>query len=96
MSLVCVAVLLASGTFGAVLAAGGPVHWYATTYGRLLLAKVVLAIVLVGVSWRNRTVWLPAARTHQASSGRSRRRSAAELTLMVATLAVAATLAVTG
>lgn len=96
MALLCVAVLLASGTFGAVLAAGWPVHWYVTGYGRLLLAKVVLAIALVGVGWRNRTVWLPAVRRHQASAGRSRNRSTAELALMVATLAVAATLAVTG
>jgi copper resistance protein D len=94
--LLCVAVLVATGTFGAVLAAGGPVHWYASGYGRLLLAKVVLTIALVAVGWRNRTVWLPAARRHQASASRSRNRSTAELALMVATLAVAATLAVTG
>jgi putative copper resistance protein D len=96
MALLCVAVLLASGAFAAVLAAGRPVHWYATGYGRMLLAKVVLAIALVGVGWRNRTVWLPAARGHRASAGRSQRRSAAELALMVVTLTVAATLAVTG
>jgi putative copper resistance protein D len=96
MALVCVAVLLASGTLGAVLAAGAPTRWYASGYGRVLVAKAVLAIALVVLAWRNRTVWLPAARRHQASAGLSQSRSAAELVLMVAALTLAAALAVTG
>ena len=96
MSLTCVAVLLASGALGAVLAAGAPAHWYATGYGRVLLAKVVLAVALVVIAWRNRTVWLPAARRHLASPGLSQSRSTSELALMVTALTLAAALAVTG
>lgn len=96
MSLVCVLVLLASGTVAAVIASGAPPHWYATGYGRVLLAKVVLAVALVVLAWRNRTVWLPAARSHRATAELSRGRSAAELALMAAALTLAAALAVTG
>src|ERR1700726_4476414 len=52
MALVCVTVLLASGALGAVLAAGTPARWYASGYGRVLIAKVVLAIALVVLAWR--------------------------------------------
>jgi len=96
MALVCVIVLLTSGLAGAVLAAGAPAQWYASGYGRVLIAKVVLAIGLVVLAWRNRTVWLPAARRHQASAGLSQSRSATELVLMIAALTLAAALAVTG
>lgn len=96
MSLVCVAVLLATGVVSAVLARGAPPNWYASGYGRLLLAKVVLAALLVGLAWRNRTVWLPAARKHQSTAGLSYTRSVVELALMVAALTTAAALAVTG
>jgi copper resistance protein D len=96
LALVCVTVLLASGALGAVLAAGAPVRWYASGYGRVLMAKVVLAVALVVLAWRNRTGWLPAARSHRTSAGSSQHRSAAELVLMVAALTLAAALAVTG
>ncbi len=61
-----------------------------------MLAKVVLAVGLVGLAWRNRTVWLPAARRHRATAGLSQRRSVAEVALMVAALTTAAALAVAG
>ena len=48
------------------------------------------------LAWRNRTVWLPAARRHQASADLSQSRSATELVLMAAALTLAAALAVTG
>ncbi len=96
MSFVCVAMLLASGILGAALAAGAPAQWYATGYGRLLSAKIVLAAALIALAWRNRTVWLPAARRHLVSAGLSQSRSALELALMVAALTLAAALAVTG
>ncbi len=96
LSLVCVTALLAGGVVSGLVAAGSPADWYATGYGRLLLAKVVLLVALVGVGWRNRTVWVPAARTHRASAERSQSRSTAELALMVAALTLAAALAVTG
>src|SRR5581483_10347225 len=96
MSLVCVVALVTSGVLAAGVAAGSPAQWYASGYGRLLLAKVALVVALQVLAWRNRTIWLPAARSHRASAERSRRRSVAELALMVAALTIAAALSVTG
>lgn len=96
LSLVCVAALLAAGVLGAAVVLRSPVDLYATGYGRVLTAKVVLTVVLVVLAWRNRSSWLPAARAHRATSVVSRARAYTELGLMAVTLAAAATLAVTG
>jgi putative copper resistance protein D len=96
MSLVCVVVLLIGGLVGTVAALGSPVDLWATGYGRLLSAKVLLTAVLVTLAWRNRTVWLPAARTHRAAADVSGRRSRVELAGMAVGLTLAAALAVTG
>jgi copper resistance protein D len=55
-----------------------------------------VAAVLVLLGWRNRTLWLPAARTHRATAVVSRSRSLAELAVMAVALTLAAGLAVTG
>ena len=96
LSLWCVLMLLIGGTVGAVDKLGSPVELYATGYGRLLSAKIAVAAVLVLLGWRNRTVWLPAARTHRATAVVSRSRSLAELAVMAIALALAAGLAATG
>ena len=62
LSLVCVAALLVGGVLGAVMTLGSPSQLYATAYGRLLSAKVVVTVVLMLLAYRNRTMWLPAAR----------------------------------
>ena len=49
LSLVCVAALLVGGVLGAVVTLGSPSQLYATGYGRLLSAKVVVTVVLVAV-----------------------------------------------
>jgi putative copper resistance protein D len=96
LSLVCVVVLLAGGTAAAATRLGAPAELWATGYGRLLTAKVVVAGVLVALGWRNRTIWLPAARRHGATALVSRSRSLTELAVMAVALALAAALAVTG
>jgi putative copper resistance protein D len=50
--------------------------------------------VLLG--WRNRTLWLPAARNHRATAVVSRSRALVELAVMAVALALAAGLAATG
>ena len=50
----------------------------------------------VALAWRNRTMWLPAARSHRATAVVSRARSMVELAMMAVALALAAGLAVTG
>ncbi|WP_240630833.1 CopD family protein [Mycolicibacterium sp. GF69] len=96
LSLVCVLVLLVGGAVGAVARLDSPVELYATGYGRLLSAKIALTVALVVIGWRNRTMWLAAARSHRASAVVSRTRSRVETTLMIVAVALAAGLAVTG
>jgi putative copper resistance protein D len=96
LSLMCVAALLLGGVLGAAVTIASPSQLYATGYGRLLSAKVVVTVVLVVVAYRNRTMWLPAARSHRATAVVSRSRSLVELAIMAVALTLAAALAVTG
>jgi putative copper resistance protein D len=96
MSLMCVAALLLGGVLAAAMTIASPSELYATGYGRLLSAKVVVTVVLVVLAYRNRTMWLPAARTHRATALVSRSRSLFELAIMAVALTFAAALAVTG
>ena len=96
LSLVCVVALLAGGVAGAAVTLASPAQLYASGYGRLLSAKIVVTTVLVVLAWRNRTMWLPAARSHRATAVVSRSRSLAELAIMAVALTLAAALAVTG
>jgi putative copper resistance protein D len=96
LSLMCVAALLLGGVIGAAVTIASPSQLYATDYGRLLSAKVVVTVVLVVLAYRNRTMWLPAARSHRATAVVSRSRSLFELAIMAVALTLAAALAVTG
>jgi putative copper resistance protein D len=96
LSLVCVAALLVGGVLAAVATLGSPSQLYATGYGRVLSAKVAVTVVLVLLAYRNRTMWLPAARTHRATAVVSRSRALFELAIMAVALTLAAALAVTG
>lgn len=96
LSLCCVVVLLVGGVVGGVAVLESPAELYATGYGRVLSAKVVLTAVLTVLAWRNREIWLPAARTHRSTAVASRTRAYIELGLMATALAAAATLSVTG
>ena len=96
LSLGCVAALLAGGVLAAVVTLGSTSQLYATGYGRLLSAKVVVTALLVLLAYRNRTMWLPAARTHRTTAVVSRSRALFELGIMAVALMLAAALAVTG
>jgi putative copper resistance protein D len=96
LSLLCVVALLVGGVTGAVVTLGSPVQLVTTGYGRLLSAKVAAMAVLVVIAWRNRTMWVPAARSHGTTAVVSRSRALAELAIMAVALALAAALAVTG
>ena len=96
MSLFCVAALLVGGVLGAAVTIGTPSQLYATAYGRLLSAKVMVTVVLVVLAYRNRTMWLSAARAHRTTAVVSRSRALFELAIMAVALALAAALAVTG
>ncbi|GAS90927.1 CopD family protein [Mycolicibacterium brisbanense] len=96
LSLSCVVALLIFGVLGAAIRLNTPAELWATGYGRLLSAKVVLTAGLLVVAWRNRAGWLPAARSHRASATLSRTRSLIELAVMTVTITFAAALAVAG
>jgi putative copper resistance protein D len=96
LSLMCVAALLVGGVLGAAVTIASPGQLYATGYGRLLSAKIAVTVVLVVMAYRNRTMWLPAARSHRATAVVSRSRSLVELAIMAVALTLAAALAVTG
>jgi len=96
LSLWCVLTLLFGGAAAAFERLGSPAELYATGYGRLLTAKIAVAAVLVFMGWRNRTIWLPAARAHRTTAVLSRSRSLVELAVMAVALALAAGLAATG
>jgi putative copper resistance protein D len=96
VSLVSVVALLVFGVAGAVVTLNAPTDLYATGYGRVLAAKMVVTGVLVVLAARNRAGWLPAARSHRATVSVSRIRSRVELAIMAVALTLAAALAVTG
>ena len=96
LSLLCVGALLLGGVLAAAVTIASPSQLYSTGYGRLLAAKVVVTVVLVVLAYRNRTMWLPAARSHRATAVVSRSRSLFELAIMAVALTLAAALAVTG
>ena len=96
LALVCVATLLVGGVIGAAVTIASPAQLYATGHGRLLSAKIVVTLALVVLAYRNRTMWLPAARSHRATALVSRSRSLVELAIMAVALTLAAALAVTG
>ncbi|MGP4056311.1 copper resistance D family protein [Mycobacterium sp. 4D054] len=95
-SLVCVAALLLGGIVAGMTVLESPRDLYATGYGRVFSAKIALTLLLIGLAWRNRGWWLPAARTHRSTAAVSRSRAYTELALMAVTLGAAATLSVTG
>ena len=96
LSLLCVIALLSGGVIGALVAVDSPSQLLATGYGRVLLIKIVLTVVLMVLAWRNRARWLPAAKSHRVTAYVSRARSLTELAIMAVALTMAAALSVTG
>ena len=96
VSLFCVIALLTGGVIGAFVALDGASQLFTTGYGRVLLIKIVLTVVLMVLAWRNRARWLPAAKSHRVTAYVSRSRSLTELAIMAVALTMAAALSVTG
>jgi putative copper resistance protein D len=96
VSLLCVVTLVVCGVAATALRLHSLAEFVTTGYGRLLSAKIVLTAALTVLAWRNRSWWLPAARSHRATADVSRLRSRIELAGMTVALTLAAALAVTG
>lgn len=54
VALVAVAALIATGTYNSVVQVHGFERLTATAYGRVLLAKIALLLVVLALAWRNR------------------------------------------
>jgi putative copper resistance protein D len=96
VSLLCVVTLVVCGVAATALRLHSLSEFVTTGYGRLLSAKILLTAALTVLAWRNRSWWLPAARSHRATAEVSRLRSRIELAGMTVALTLAAALAVTG
>lgn len=96
MSLWCVVILTVCGGAAAAEALESPVDLLHTGYGRILAAKILVTAGLTIFAWRNRSRWLPSAKTHRATARASLLRSRIELAGMTVVLTLAAGLAVSG
>ncbi|MDG3010530.1 copper resistance protein CopD [Rhodococcus sp. D2-41] len=91
-----VAVLVVSGVVDAALQLDGFGALVATGYGRILVAKTVILVGLLGAGWRFRRGWVEQAAAHRTSSALSLRRAVAEVAVMAVVLGLAAALATVG
>jgi putative copper resistance protein D len=96
MSLWCVLILVVCGIAAAAETWQSPADLLQTGWGRILAAKILVTAGLTILAWRNRTWWLPGARTHRVTADVSSLRSRIELAGMTVALTLAAGLAVTG
>jgi putative copper resistance protein D len=90
------AVVLATGLCNGLVKLGGIAPLVDTGYGRVLLAKTVLLVALLGLGWWWRRSWVPVAAEHRMPADSSLRRAIVEVVLMAVVFGLAATLAGTG
>lgn len=90
-----VAVLTATGVVAAVAQLGvGPQLWE-SGYGRVVVAKSVLLVAVLGLAWWHRRTWLPRARRHGAAERESIFHAGSEVLVLAVVLGLAAGLATT-
>jgi len=88
----CVLALAATGVLNAVVRLGAPADVLGTDYGRILLAKTALLLVLAATGARIRAAVLPAVTAHRSSAFAG--YATFELILMAVALGLAAALSV--
>ena len=86
LALVCVAIIVATGVFQGWRQTRSIDALDSTTYGRLLIVKVLIFVVLVGLAWTARR-WVH-GRAHDGSVGAFARTITMEVGLAVAVIAV--------
>jgi putative copper resistance protein D len=89
------AVVTATGICNGIIRLGGLAPLVDSGYGRVLLAKTALLIVLLGLGWWSRRRWVPVAADHRMTAESSLRRAVVEVVVMALLFGLAATLAVT-
>ncbi|MGY2028746.1 CopD family protein [Nocardia gipuzkoensis] len=95
VALPLVAVVAVTGLLNGLIRVGGIAPFVSTGYGRILLAKTVVLLVLLALGWWWRRSWVPRAADHRIDAKDSLRRAIAEVVVMALAFGLAATLAVT-
>ncbi|WP_243636827.1 CopD family protein [Rhodococcus sp. Eu-32] len=88
-------ILAASGTVNAAVKLGGLGGLVDTGYGRVVLAKTVVLVVLVLLARRLRATWLVSAAAHRTSQGESVIRAGLHICVLTVAFGLAAALATT-
>ncbi|MEZ5210977.1 MULTISPECIES: copper resistance D family protein [unclassified Gordonia (in: high G+C Gram-positive bacteria)] len=94
-ALYAAAVLVATGVLAALVELGVSARWWDTGYGRVVLAKAAILVVVLAFAATHRRRWVPAAARHAAPEAVSLRRAAVETILLSVVLGLAAGLATT-
>lgn len=92
----CVGIVVITGVVAAAGRLGSVSALVADGYGRLVLAKAALAVLLVAGGWWRRRTWVATIGDHRTPAPVSVRRAVAECALMAVAFGVASTLATTG
>lgn len=90
-----VGVLTVTGLISGLVEIDGPANLVSSGYGRILLAKAVVLLILVGLAAWHRRRWLPAVQRHRSSETASVRAAVVELAIMAVALGLAAGLSAT-
>ncbi|MET4165184.1 MULTISPECIES: copper resistance D family protein [Gordonia] len=90
-----VGVLTVTGLISGLVEIDGPANLVSSGYGRILLAKAVVLVILVALAAWHRRRWLPAVQRHRSSETASVRAAVVELAIMALALGLAAGLSAT-
>ncbi|MFT4394639.1 copper resistance D family protein [Gordonia lacunae] len=90
-----VGVLTVTGLISGLVEIDGPANLVSSGYGRILLAKAAVLVILVGLAAWHRRRWLPAVQRHRSSEAASVRAAVVELAIMAVALGLAAGLSAT-
>ncbi|ONM49118.1 CopD family protein [Nocardia donostiensis] len=96
VALPLVVVIGVTGLVNGVVRVGGIAPFVQTGYGRLLLAKAAVLLVLLGLGWWARRNWVGPAAAHRVDAEASLHRALVEVVVMAVAFGLAASLAVTG
>ncbi|MCG7631562.1 CopD family protein [Gordonia McavH-238-E] len=90
-----VGVLTVTGLISGLVEIDGPANLASSGYGRILLAKAVVLVILVALAAWHRRRWLPAVQRHRSTETASVRAAVVELAIMAVALGLAAGLSAT-
>ncbi|WP_328389754.1 CopD family protein [Nocardia sp. NBC_00416] len=96
VALPMIAAVALTGLINGLVRLGGITPFFTTGYGRIMLAKSVLLVVLLALGWWWRRSWVAPAAAHRMPAEASLRRAVVEVSVMAVVFGLAASLAITG